>query len=176
MHKPGTVLRSIHATATVSLPPGDRPHVPCGLDPVAPWAEHLEIPCIPLVSIHRDRPDVVQDKRMHRMPASRGTGRRDLRPAPGTLPFLFQQDKPPHLSNCGMLMAPVLRAARGPAADGVPSVRERRSLAAADRAGSPGEALLFFGGIGIPAVFAGGHFSLKRFCLNGIRPRVGGRK
>jgi hypothetical protein len=142
----------------VSLPPCNRPHIPGGLDPVAPGAEHLEISRIPLVPAHGDRPDVVQDKRMQRVPAFSGRGFRDLPPATRTLPLLLQEDQPPHLANRGPLFAPVYRTARGLAADGIRSVRKLRSLAAADRAGSPGEALLFFGAVGIPAAFAGGHF------------------
>ena len=92
------------------------------------------------------------------MPALIGTGSWNLLMAPGTFPLLLQQDKPPHLANGGPLVAPVLRTARGPAADSFNAGRILGSLAAADGAGSSCKALLFFRGVGIPAVFADEHF------------------
>jgi hypothetical protein len=105
--EPGSILRPGYSPPVVALPPGDRPHVPGGLDPVASCAEHLEVPHIPLVPTHGDRQDVIKNKGMMRMPVFRSAGYRNFLPAPGTPAFLLEEDKTVHLANRGMLFAPV---------------------------------------------------------------------
>jgi hypothetical protein len=153
-NKPGPIFRPCQSPQLVSLPPRNRPHIPGSLDLVAPGAEHLEIPRIPLVPTYGYRHDMVQDPGM---PAISSPGFWDLPPAPGTFPLLLEEDKSPHLTNGGPVSAPVHRTARRLTAEGIPSGRKIRSLAATDRAGSPGKALLLFRGIGIPAVFTRDH-------------------
>jgi hypothetical protein len=84
----------------------------------------------------------------------------DLLSAPGTLPFLFIPDKPPHSGDRGPLFEPVLHTAGGLAADGMLVFRIKGySLAATMGTGPPGETLLFFRSI--PAVFTHDHVQVS---------------
>jgi hypothetical protein len=73
------------------------------------------------------------------------------------------------------LPAPVLGSTGGSAADGihVPEI-EVRSLAATVGAGSPGEALTLFGGVGVPAGFPGDHRCREMLGAVGIIPGLAG--
>ena len=105
---------------------------------------------------------MIENTRVGVGPPLRWTGTWDLLMAPGTFPFLFQEEKSPHLTDGGALLPPVYRAARRAATDGIGAGWECRPFAAADRAGIPCEALLLFGRVGIPAVFPEDHGVRKK--------------
>ncbi len=103
----------------IFLPPGDISHIPGSLDPVAPPAEDLEILPRPLVTSHRDRPDMVQDAGMMGMRIPRGVGCVEVLSAEGTLPTLLIADKPLHSRDRQSSFEPVLQSAGGLAAEGM---------------------------------------------------------
>jgi hypothetical protein len=161
----GIVLPKGQSPAMIFLPPCDFSHIPGGLDPVAPYAEDLEVIPGPLVPLHGDRPDVIQDVVMNYMQALSGVEFMKLLFAVGTLPSLLIIDKPPHFGNGGPLSAPVLSTAGGLAAQGIPVPEiEVNPLAATMGTGPPGEAPLLFRSIGIPAIFTGYHDQRSRSC------------
>jgi len=134
----GVALQVTRTRAVISLPMCNLSHIPGSLDPVASPAEDLEvIPC-PLVTSHRDGPDVVKDVGMMDMKITLCVGFMDHLPAPGTLPTLLITDKPPHAGNRGSPFEIILQRAGSLAAEGMPVSRiEVYSLTAAMGTGTP---------------------------------------
>ena len=116
---PGIAIPVSRTPALVFLPSCDLSHIPGSLDPVASFAEDLEIIPGPLVTTHGDWPDVVQDVGVVGILTLYGAGFMDHPAAPGTLPSLLIADKPPHAGNRGSPFEPVLQGAGSLAAHGM---------------------------------------------------------
>ena len=116
---PGIVHPKGQSPSVIFLPSCDRSHIPGSLDPVAPFTEDLKIITGPLITIHGDRPDVIQDVVMMSILTSGSVAFMELLFAVSTLPFLLKPDKSPHFGNRGPLFVPILPTTGGLAANGI---------------------------------------------------------
>ena len=141
----GIVLLVSTSPAMILLPPCNVSHIPGGLDRIASHTKDLKIILGPLITTHRDWPDVVQDVVMMAVRTMTGAGFMDLLSAAGTHPSLLIPDKPPHLRDCGSHFEPVFHTAGGLAADCMFISRtEVYSPAAAMGTGAPGDPFPLF--------------------------------